>query len=83
MAAPEKQIRVGNACVAIWKGEYEGKPTTSVSVQKNYRTPGEKGEWKNSSYFRLTDIPNLIQALQLVFIELYDKPKDDPLGDEL
>jgi hypothetical protein len=63
------KVRVGGVHVSIWKNENEmGMKRTSISVQRVYRDA--QGNWKNTQYLRLNDIPKLILALQKAYEEI-------------
>lgn len=63
------KIRVGGVHVSIWKNETEmGKRRTSICVQRVYRD--QNGNWKNTQYLHLNDIPKLILALQKAYEEI-------------
>lgn len=63
------KIRVGGVHVSIWKNENEtGMKRTSICVQRVYRDA--EGNWKNTQYMRLNDIPKLILALQKAYEEI-------------
>ena len=63
------KVRVGGVHVSIWKNEDEtGKARHSISIQRVYRTA--QGNWKNTQYLRLNDIPKLILALQHAYEEI-------------
>jgi len=53
---PVKKWSKGKMTVSMWKGEYQGKPTTSFSIQKTYKQ-GE--EWKHSNFYSEPDLRDL------------------------
>jgi len=63
------KVRVGGVHVSIWKNESEsGRRKHSISIQRVYRDA--QGNWKNTQYLRLNDIPKLILALQKAYEEI-------------
>jgi len=57
MNLPIKRLSLGKCQAALWKKEFEGKPSYSVSFQKSYK--GQDGQWKNSNFFTLPDLRDL------------------------
>jgi len=51
-----KKLSIGKCNATLWQGEYQGKPTYSVSFQKSYKA---KDEWKNTNFFTLPDLRDL------------------------
>jgi CRISPR/Cas system-associated endonuclease Cas1 len=49
MAKPIKTIKYGQVELAVWQGEFDGKPTYSYSFQKSYKT--KDGQWKQTNFF--------------------------------
>lgn len=47
--SPIKKLKHGQIEVAIWQGEYDGKPTYSISAQKSYKP--KEGDWKTTTFF--------------------------------
>ena len=63
------KVRVGGVHVSIWKGTNEkGWKRTRISIQRVYRDA--EGNWKNTQYLGLNDIPKLILALQKAYEEI-------------
>lgn len=56
MSRPVKTYSSGNARLSIWKNDQYG--TFSFSLQKSYKD--KSGEWKNTNYFSITDLMNVI-----------------------
>ena len=63
---PEKQFRIGLVSASVFANEVRtenGKRCIrNVNLQRRYR---EGEEWKSSTSFGLSDLPNAIRALQL------------------
>ena len=61
MSAPIKTYSKGKCQLAIWQGEYEGKPSFSFSLKKSYYDK-KTSSWKDTAYYTVTDLQD-IQAL--------------------
>ena len=56
MGAPIKEISFGKVKAAVWEGDYQGKKTYSVTLNKSYL---KDNKWNNSNYFTTTDLRDL------------------------
>lgn len=65
---PVKKYIAGQIQVAVWENGEEGKTFPTISITKRYKDKNE--EWKNSSSFRIQDIPKAIAAMQKAYTEL-------------
>lgn len=66
--SPVIKFNAGSVSVAVWENEgKEGKPFSSVSIQKNYKV-GE--EWKSTNSLNVNEIPKAILALQKAYEHL-------------
>jgi len=54
MSQPVKKFSKGRMVLSVWKGNYEGKETTSFSLQKSYKK--KDGSWANSNFFTEPDL---------------------------
>ena len=76
MAKPIKNIKYGQIELAIWQGEYNGKPTYSYSFQKSYKA--QDGTWKQTNFFNdkeLLQVGALVQRAALLKIEAQEKKR--------
>ena len=63
---PIKSLRCGNSQVAIWEDKFnEGEK--NFSFQKTYKT--KEGEWKQTNFFRSTDLRDLISLSEALIRE--------------
>ena len=60
--APERKIRIGYITATIWANQNGNRVFRSVDLQRSYKD-GE--EWRNSSTFTLSDLPQAIEVLRL------------------
>jgi hypothetical protein len=60
-----KHIRVGGVEATIWKNEYDGKTSFSVTLQRSYKD--RNGVWKTTYSLRQNDLPKALLALQKAF----------------
>ena len=85
MAQPTKKWSKGKMTISLWKGNYEGKETTSFSVQKNYKK--KDGTWEHSQFFTEPDLRDLgILALYLCAQSIKEKtfqPKSEPEPEQM
>ena len=65
---PAKSVRCGTVYVAVWKDDKGDFISTSITVSKSYKD--KNGDWKNTSSFRVNEIPDLICALQKVYTDI-------------
>ena len=66
MPAPKKKFSAGGIQVAIWENETkEGKTFTTVSIDRSYKDKDDK--WQKTSYFKVSDLPKAIAAMQSAF----------------
>ena len=59
---PERKIRIGYITATIWANQNGNRVFRSVDLQRSYKD-GE--EWRNSSTFTLSDLPQAIEVLRL------------------
>ena len=66
MSSPEKTYRVGNVSASVFVNEVQGeggkRQLRNVNLQRRYK---DGDEWKSSSSFGLSDLPQAIRVLQL------------------
>ena len=62
---PIKVYKKGKMQLAIWKGDYQGNPTISFSLKKNYYDKETKA-WKESNYLSITDLADINFLTQTV-----------------
>jgi hypothetical protein len=60
-----ERIKVGGITATVWKNEYDGKETLSVTLDRSYKD--RSGEWKKSHSFRQNDLLKALLALQKSF----------------
>jgi hypothetical protein len=76
---PVKTIRFGNTSIAIFEKDVtsNGKTfkSTSFAVQTSYKDPKTK-EWKNSNFFKATDLPKLFLAVTEAMQYAYGKKEE-------
>lgn len=67
MSAPKKTYKKGKIQLAIWEGNFEGKPTISFSIKK---TSYDKttNSWKDSSYYSITDLQDIQSLCNVVVL---------------
>ena len=62
------KVRVGSIEVAVWENKDEKNTAWhSVTIQRHYKA---NDEWKNTQNFRLTDLRDIVAALQKVNEEM-------------
>jgi hypothetical protein len=54
MSKPIKEYKSGKLSLAVWEKDYEGKPSFSFSLTKNYKD--KEGTWKTTNYLSKTDL---------------------------
>ncbi|MBD3319288.1 hypothetical protein GF342_05260 [Candidatus Woesearchaeota archaeon] len=68
---PMKKIRVGALCATIWNNESNGRSWPSIVLERSYKDA--KGDWKQTTSLRQTDLANaslvLNEALRFLAIE--------------
>jgi len=65
MSAPIKTYKKGKISLAIWQGNFEGKPTTSFSIKKSVFDK-TTNSWKDSPYYSITDLQDIQSLCNLV-----------------
>jgi hypothetical protein len=72
MAAPDSKVRCGAVQATVWSNKVGENVIQSVTIQKSYKDK-DSGEWKNTTSFKLSEIPHIITALQRVYEDKYLK----------
>jgi light-regulated signal transduction histidine kinase (bacteriophytochrome) len=68
MSRPIKEKSSGNMKLAVWQGDYQGKPTFSFSLKKNYKD-NQTGEWKQTDYMSKKDLQDALIIIQKQLME--------------
>ena len=65
---PIKSGKEGRISWAIWASQNQnGEPYFQFTFKKSYKT--ESGEWKDTNYFSVRDLPTLAAIAQKLFTE--------------
>lgn len=73
IAKPEKKFQAGAITATVWKNTKQNKEGEtydyfSISLQRTYKD--KEGNWKNTGYFRLSDLPKAQLVINKVFEDL-------------
>jgi len=64
--SPEKTFRIGSVSASVFVNEVQGdggkRKIRNVNLQRRYK---DGDEWKSTSSFGISDLPQAIRALQL------------------
>jgi len=77
------RFKKGKVTLFQQKGEYQGKPTTSWTLQKSIFKK-ESNTWEKSDFYTITDLQDIQSILQRVIAEyvkfekVMPKPKPEP-----
>ena len=74
---PDKNVRCGAVQVAVWSNKVGDNVVQSITMSKSYKDKKDD-KWKQTSSFKLSEIPHIILALQKVYEDKY--LQDDPDG---
>lgn len=80
---PASEIRLGRIKAAIWENAAktpEGRTTSSVTVNKLYRT--NTGGWQTTTSFDRDDLPVLMKVLDKVYEQLLQPVAKKEVSDE-
>jgi len=70
---PEKRIRLGNICAAIWRNENgKGKVWRSVTIARSYR---DGDAWKDTTSFSRDDLPVAGAALDMAHSWIWERER--------
>jgi hypothetical protein len=61
-------VRAGNITISVWNGG-RNKPT-SITLQRSYKN--KDGEWQNSAFIPVRDIPIVIEVLRKTYVQFQD-----------
>jgi len=64
MSNAVRKISIGSVSATEWETEYDGKIKKSYSFQKSFKD--KEGEWKNSFYFGVGDMPALLEVVRKI-----------------
>lgn len=68
MSKPINRLKAGKIEMAVWEGDYQGKPTKSYTFQKSYKA--QDGTWKNTNYYGFEDLQNIKLLCDKKLLEL-------------
>ncbi len=76
---PEKVFRIGANTASIFCNQYG----YSVNVQRRYKD-ADTDEWKSSSYFRLSDLPQIAALVRMAtdYVAAREASADAPQSDD-
>ena len=69
--------RQGKIECALWQGEWEGKPTYSYSINKNYFSK-KKDKWETTKYFTIVDLRDLVMVVLSIIMQSIKPKKVEP-----
>ena len=72
---PIKTYQAGCVQLAVWAGEYEGKPTTSYTLKKQ-KYNKETKTWEDSGFLSATDLKDILIVCQMALLEKYQPEPD-------
>lgn len=64
MSKPIKEKSSANIRLTLWEGDFQGKPTYSFTLKKNYKK--KDGTWANTEFFTTTDLKDVVCLCQSV-----------------
>jgi hypothetical protein len=70
-AKPMLCIRAGAIAVSVWMNEVDGiiegekKQIPSIKIKRNYKDGA--GNWKETDYYNIQDLPKLMHAIDAVY----------------
>lgn len=82
MASPLHSIRFGGVSLSIWENKNGKYATKSCQIVKNYKD--DKGSWKTTNSYNVSELVNVIQCCQQALDILYRRDaskKDDKSND--
>ena len=62
---PIDNVNIRGVRVAVWEHEKEQRKYRQLTIKKNYKD--ESGEFRSIESFNVSDIPNIVLALQEVY----------------
>ncbi len=65
MDKPERKFKAGAITATVWRNESDKGTFQTIQISRNYKDA--RGEWKNSSSLRVTDIPKATLVLQKAY----------------
>ncbi len=68
MTQPIKKYKAGSIRATVWENEVENGKYQTVSIERVYQD--KEGNWKNTSSFRLNDLPKVGVVVQKIYQEL-------------
>ncbi|MEM6457861.1 MAG: hypothetical protein AAF710_00550 [Planctomycetota bacterium] len=73
---PVHEIRIGRIKAAIWENLTEPDVVRhNVTVQRLYRDPRDKNQWRSSDSFGRDDLPLVERVLHLAFEWIFEHPR--------
>jgi hypothetical protein len=79
MKPPIKKIFYGKIQGALWEGDYQGKPTYSMSFQKSYKK-GDK--WEHTNFFTMVDLRDLYILIGSILDKQVKEAKNNNVSKE-
>jgi len=68
MTQPIKKYKAGSVRATVWENEVDTGKYQTISIERVYQD--KEGNWKNSSSFRLGDLPKVTAMVQKIYQEL-------------